>query len=300
VEPGFLTLLDDKSAVIAPPTSAMPTTGRRSVLARWITRPDNPLTTRVIVNRVWQYHFGRGLAATTSDFGRLGDAPTHPELLDWLTARFVQDGWSIKRLHRLILTSAVYRQSSQHPQVAEALKKDPDNRLLWHMRTRRLDAEQIRDAILCVTGELVPTMGGPGVDTQQPRRSIYTKILRNKRDALLDVFDAPDAFGSTALRNVTTTPTQALLLFNSPYMLERARAFADRLQRGQPADDGQMVDVAFRLAFGRPATAAERRAGADFLRQQAQRSASSADPRRAALVDFCHVLLNANEFLYVD
>src|SRR5262249_25440331 len=160
-------------------------------------RPDHPLTTRVIVNRIWQYHFGRGLVATASDFGRLGEKPSHPELLDWLAVRFVKEGWSFKALHRLILTSATYRHAAVAPVPAEALRKDPENRLLWRAQTRRLDAEQIRDAILAATGELDLRGGGPSVEAAKPRRTIYTKVIRNTRDPLLDVFDAPEGFNST-------------------------------------------------------------------------------------------------------
>jgi hypothetical protein len=263
IEPGFLTLLDEKPAVI-PQTSGR-TTGRRTELARWITRPDHPLTTRVIVNRIWQGHFGHGLVATASDYGRLGEKPTHPELLDWLAPRFVQDGWSFKKLHRLILTSQAYRQSATHPANTEALKKDPDNRLLWKTATRRLDAEQIRDTLLWATGELDLTAGGPGVAPTNPRRSIYTTVMRNTHDALLDVFDAPEGFTSTAERNVTTTATQALLMFNSPYMLQRAKALADRVQKGKYSDDRERIDAACRLTFGRLPTEKDRKRMLGFL-----------------------------------
>lgn len=290
VEPGFLTILDEKPAVI--PVIASRSTGRRSVLARWITRPDHPLTARVIVNRVWHYHFGRGLVATTNDFGRLGEKPSHPELLDWLARHLVDDGWSIKRLHRRIVTAAVYRQSATAPAPAAALRKDPDNRLLWKMATRRLDAEQVRDAMLWATGELDLAAGGPSVEPDRPRRTIYTRVLRNTRDPLLDAFDLPEGFTSTGRRNTTTTPTQSLLLINSPAILQRAHAMANRLRKAEHADDEQLIDAALRLTFGRHATTADRQRFAAFLR--------TGKDRAAALVDFCHVLLNANEFLYVD
>ncbi len=302
VEPGFLTVLDAGPAPIRTVPTAPHSTGRRTALARWITRPDNPLTARVIVNRLWQYHFGRGLVATASDFGRLGEKPTHPELLDWLAARFVKDGGSFKKMHRLILTSAAYRQSATAPPPAEALRKDPDNRLLWRGQTRRLDAEQIRDAVLAATGELDLTQGGPGVTIDRPRRTIYVKVLRNRREPLLDVFDSPEGFTSTARRNTTTTTTQALLLFNGKAFLDRARALARRLHREAPAGDEERVVLAYRLVYGRAPTADERAAARDFLREQARRvdAKGSTDVREAALVDFCHALLNSNEFLYVD
>jgi Protein of unknown function (DUF1553)/Protein of unknown function (DUF1549)/Planctomycete cytochrome C len=270
LEPGFLTLLDDQPAHAAVPT-APSSTGRRTALARWITRPDNPLATRVIVNRVWQYHFGRGLVATASDFGRLGERPSHPELLDWLATHFASDGFTFKKLHRLIVTSEAYRQSATVAQPQAAVVKDPTNRLLWRMTTRRLDAEQIRDAILSATGELDVTAGGPGVDPGKPRRSIYCRWLRNSRDPLLDVFDLPEGFVSTAERNVTTTATQALLMINSPYMLARAHALAERLQKEKYADDPRLVEAAFRLTFGRPPTTSERDRLVAFLKRQTER-----------------------------
>src|SRR5690606_10008128 len=164
------------------------------------------------------------IVRTSSDFGRLGEPPTHPELLDWLTRQFIREGWSLKALHRLIMNSATYQQSSHGSDVARAMQIDPENRLLWHWATRRLDAEQVRDAMLLVSGELVPRGGGPSAEHTEPVRSIYTRVLRNTRDPLLDVFDAPDAFSSTARRNVTTTPTQSLLLINSDVTLARAQA----------------------------------------------------------------------------
>jgi hypothetical protein len=270
IEPGYLTLLEEKPARIRPVGAALNSTGRRSELARWLTQPDNPLATRVIVNRIWQYHFGRGLVATASDFGRLGERPTHPELLDWLATRFVKDGWSFKKMHRLILASSVYRQSATAPPPEAARMKDPENRWLWRMNNRRLDSEQIRDALLAVSGELDLTMGGASVDVSNPRRTIYTKVMRNTRDPLLDAFDAPEGFASTAQRNVTTTPTQALLMFNSATLLQRAKALAGRLQQlGLP--DPDRVGEAYRLAFGRKPTDEEQAAGMRFLREQAGR-----------------------------
>ncbi len=268
IAPGFLTVLDAQPAVVkdAPPDS----TGRRAALARWLTQPENPLTARVIVNRVWQYHFGRGLVATASDFGKLGEPPSHPELLDWLTRRFIADGWSLKKLHRLILLSSTYRQSAQNPSAETARLKDPENRLLWHANTRRFDAEQIRDAILSVTGELQFADGGPSTETTAPYRSIFTKVLRNSHDPLLEVFDSPEGFTSMAQRHVTTTATQSLLLLNSPASLKRARAFAARLSRDGSADEGRRIIEAYRLALGRAPSDAEREAALAFIDRQAQ------------------------------
>jgi hypothetical protein len=292
IEPGFLSALDEKPAAVRPLPSS---TGRRAELARWLTRPDHPLTARVMVNRIWQHHFGRGLVATPSDFGRVGDRPSHPELLDWLADCFVKDGWSVKKMHRLILTSMIYRQSATHPSPEAALKKDSDNRWLWHAATRRLDAEQIRDALLAVTGRLGEERGGPGVDVAKPRRTIYTRQYRNKRDPILGVFDAPDGIAPTGRRDVTTTPVQALLMMNSPFMRQQAKALADRLAKEHPGGDEERVEAVFPLLYGRRVTAEERRSLADFLRDHGPGLS-----RREAWADLCQVLLNANEFLYVD
>ena len=270
VEPGLLSVIDEKPLAVFPPFGMTNTTGRRTALAKWLTQPENPLAARVFVNRVWQYHFGRGLVGTSSDFGRLGEKPSHPELLDWLARRFVEEGWSMKKLHRLLVTSATYRQSSAGSS-AEARKLDPENRLLWRGPIHRLDAEQIRDAILASTGELQLEMGGPAVDTFKSRRSIYTKVMRNSRDPLLDVFDMPQHFSSTSQRDITTTPVQSLLLINSQYMLQRARALAGRLQRIDAESDAALVRSAYRLAFGRVPTSEEISAGTEFLRGQRTR-----------------------------
>jgi mono/diheme cytochrome c family protein len=296
IVPGFLTVLAPGPAPVPAPSAT--TTMRRATLARWLTRPDNPLTTRVIANRIWQYHFGRGLVATSNDFGRVGERPSHPELLDWLSSRFVADGWSFKAMHRLIMTSATYRQSSQPSSPEATLQKDPENRLFGRAGVRRLDAEMIRDAMLVASGELDGRMGGPASEASSTRRTIDTKVVRNSRDDLLDAFDAPGGFLSTARRNVTTTPTQALLLINGPWPLARAKALAARLVREVPDGDRARVDRAYRVAFGRPPDDSEMADAVDFLDRQAGLAPDA--PRDAALVDLCHALLNASEFLYVE
>jgi Protein of unknown function (DUF1553) len=278
-------------------------------LARWLSRPDNPLSTRVIVNRVWQYHFGRGLAGTSSDFGRMGEPPTHPGLLDWLANEFMAAGWSLKPLHRLILTSATYRQAATRTEsdLATGQRIDPENRRHWKRTVQRLDAEQIRDAMLAVSGELDPAIGGPSVPLAQPRRTIDTRVIRNNRDALLEAFDAADGTFSTPNRNTTTTATQALLLINGDWTLARARALATRLEHLRPAaiNDRSQIGLAYRLVFGRQPEPEEIAEAQAFINQQTKLPAGQA-PRlntksdHAALVDFCHVLLNSNEFLYVD
>lgn len=281
IDPGYLTLLFEGPATIKPVATAPKSSGRRSELARWLTEPENPLTARVMVNRVWQYHFGKGLVATSSDFGRLGEKPSHPELLDWLAKRFVDDGWSFKKLHRLILTSAVYKQASSLDDApaadvasAENWKRgilvDPENRLLWRGSVRRLDAEQIRDALLSATGELKLDPVGPAVDGSKFHRSIYTKVLRNTRDPLLDVFDAPQNFSSTSSRDTTTTPVQSLLLINSQFMLLRAKAMAARLDKESNGDENRAIERAYRLVYGRTPTADERKSAAEFLFGQRQ------------------------------
>jgi hypothetical protein len=270
VGPAFPVVLGGEAAA---PAAGPASTGRRTALARWITRPEHPLTARVMVNRVWQAHFGRGISGVSSDFGRLGEKPTHPELLDWLAADFVKNGWTLKRLHRQILTSAAYRQSSVHPDPAPGRLKDPEGRWLWRAPVRRLGAEEIRDAMLSVSGELDLKAGGPSVDATQPRRSVYTRQMRNLRDPLLEAFDLPYAFTSEGARNSTTTATQSLLLMNQRWPLERAEAFAKRL-RG--TGDADLVGAAWKLAYGRAPTAEEARAAGSFLARQGPRSAASA------------------------
>ena len=316
IVPGLLSVLDDSPAKISPAPHAPLSTGRRTTLARWLTSPDNPLTPRVMVNRIWQYHFGKGLVATSSDFGRLGESPSHPELLDWLASRFAGKSevgsrkskssdsipnsftpWSFKSLHRLIITSATYRQSATNPNAEQQQLKDPANRLLWRTNIRRLDAEQIRDSMLLVSGKLDAKSGGPSVPASKPRRSIFTEQRRNSPDPLLDVFDSADGFSSTPERNVTTTPTQALLMINSKDSLAHAAEFARRVQSEAGTEREAQIIVAHRLAFGREPNATELSAATEFLNRQAARNAAAAS---STLTDYCQVLLNSNEFLYVD
>jgi mono/diheme cytochrome c family protein len=270
IPPGFLTILDSEPAKIAPP-EGLPSTGRRTALAEWINREDNPLTHRVIVNRVWQHHFGEGLVATASDFGRLGEPPSHPELLDWLVQQFLENGRRFKPLHRLIMTSAAYRQLALRPAPEIARMVDPGNRLLWRMNIRRLQAEQVRDTMLMASGELDLTPGGPGVDFSRPRRSIYLKAMRNSPDPLLEAFDAPNGLNSIAKRLTTTTANQALLLFNGPWLLARAKAMKSRLEKDGAADDREFVAAAWRRIYNRPPTTSEMEASLQFLEDQARR-----------------------------
>ena len=276
LEPGFLTLLTGGEPAVIPPVPSAPnSTGRRTALARWIVDPKNPLTARVMVNRLWQYHFGRGLVKTASDYGTLGEPPSHPELLDWLATQFVEGGWSMKNMHRLMVISATYRQAAVRVSPELALKKDPENRWLWRMNTRRLDAEQIRDAALAATGELQTELLGPSVPASRPRRSIYTRLLRNTPDPMLEVFDVPDGFASTPERNVTTTPSQSLLMFNGDWALDRAKALAKQLQAqhsdADASDVASLVAAAYRLTYGRSPTTAETAAATSFIEQQEER-----------------------------
>jgi hypothetical protein len=285
IAPGFLSIFNPADARITLPATALQSTGRRTALANWIASPKNPLTARVIVNRLWQQHFGHGLAANASDFGRLGEKPTHPELLDWLATRLVTDGWSLKKIHRLMVTSATYQMRSDSLQNAELA--DPENRFLWHYPIRRLDADQIHDAALAVSGELDLKAGGAGVDlAKMPRRAVYGTVLRNKPAEMMNAFDSPDAISHAPSRNVTTTATQSLLMLNGEWMLARAVVFACRLECAE-ASGAARVKLAYRLAFGRAPTARELAAALEFIGE-------------SKLENFCHALLNSNEFVYLD
>jgi hypothetical protein len=286
IAPGFLSILTSAQPSIRPTTQS---TGRRSSLARWLSSPDNPLPWRVVVNRMWQHHFAVGIVATPNDFGAQGTPPTHPKLLDWLARRFLADGQSFKKMHRLMVTSATYRMTSGGVPSATARTTDPSNHLLWRQRSRRLDAEQIRDGMLAISGELSLKMGGGGVDgTRTPKRSIYVKNIRNKHNEILDAFDSANLFSSCATRTHTTTPLQALLTMNGSWSVSRAKAFAKKLGKGTTP---QKITHAFHDAFGRAPTPIESQQAAAFV---------GASPSTQHWEDFCHVLLNANGFLYVD
>ncbi len=273
VEPGVPSILDPEPMVIEPPPSGL-TTGRRAALAKWITDPSNPLSTRVIVNRIWQSHFGRGLAANPSDFGLLGGPPSHPELLDWLTTRFVEDGWSLKSLHRQILMSATYRQSTAHPRYAEFHQIDPANDFYWHRDTSRMSAEQIRDALLTVTGAMEECDGGPGQLADSTCRTVYTQVMRNSPDQLLEGFDLPPFFSSNSTRNTTTTPVQSLLMINSELMIAHARKLAASVA-AQTSDLESQIGLAWERVFGRLPSDRERKDAIRFIQQQQTEIAAS-------------------------
>ncbi len=304
----------------------------RLALARWIASPRNPLTARVMVNRIWQHHFGRGLVGTSDNFGARGDRPTHPELLDWLAARFIESGWSIRAVHRLVLSSATWQQQSQqHPAARQG---DPDGRWLSFVPRRRLSAEELRDAVLAVSGRLDDSVGGNAsgeflwgeaediramirpnrVPADHPwytsftGRSIYLPIVRNILPDVLNLFDAADPNGVTAVRNDTTVPGQSLFLLNSEFLREQARNFAARLQAtgdtAVPDVFTAKVDRALRLVTGRGASADDVSEARRFISDYQSHSvlAGRAEAERVALAwqSYCQALLCSNDFIYVE
>jgi hypothetical protein len=306
-QPGFIRIITygDPPAELPPPNGH--TSGRRRALAEWLTSPDNPLTARVIVNRVWHHHFGRGIVATLDNFGKMGEKPTHPELLDWLALHFMDHGWSIKHLHRLIMTSSAYKMASQFENPGN-LAKDPANDALWRFRMQRLDAEIVRDEMLAVSGALNREMYGPSVfpklqeavlhtmnkgiwepEEDGPkvwRRSIYVYRKRGLPFPMFEVFDLPDQNITCSRRNVSTVPTQALTLLNDDFVLRQAQLFANRMAESAPGDSRAQIRMAYGIALSRPPTSEEMRLALGFLSKQ-------------KLVDLSHVLFNLNEFVYV-
>lgn len=276
-----------------PETSAKLSTGRRLALARWLTDSSNALSWRVIVNRVWQHHFGRGLVANASDFGRLGEPPTHPELLDFLAHQFLEQGGRFKSLHRSIVTSETYRQSSYPEQRSAAIAIDPENRWLWRYSPRRLDAEQIRDSILLVSGLLDPRIGGPSDASDSNRRSIYQRAMRNTPNTFLASFDAPDGSVSIAKRNTTTTSLQSLFLTNSPWMIRKSEAYAKKLIAQHESTQARLSAL-FRETLLREPTEVE----FDWISELIE-SHGDSDPL-GAWADVCQALWNTSEFLYSE
>jgi mono/diheme cytochrome c family protein len=331
VAPGGLTILDGLP-LPANKEAGLPTSGRRLAFARWLTDARHPLTARVLVNRVWMHHFGRGIVGTPGDFGKLGERPTHPELLDWLAHQFLQRGWRLKEMHRLIMTSSAYQQSSQRDE--EAARLDPDNRLLGRMSVRRLEAEAIRDGILAVSGKLCLKMFGPPVPVRENdvgqvvigkgtkdlargttvaaslpegevhRRSVYVQVRRSLPLGILEAFDAATAEPNCECRNSSTVTPQALLLMNNDFLLEQSAAFAARLVREAGNDPKAQVIHAWRLTYAVEPTADEVTDALSFLARQAERhralASKTSDPARQALATFCQALLSSNHFLYVD
>ncbi len=323
VAPGVLSVLATARPFNwTPPARDARTSGRRLAFAEWLTQPDHPLTARVLVNRLWLHHFGEGIVTTADNFGHMGARPSHPQLLDWLATEFVARGWSLKAMHRLIMTSSAYRQTSTI--TGEAKRLDPENRLFGRQRLRRLEAEALRDAVLTAAGTLNPQMYGPPVPMQrQPdgevttpadaagkRRSVYLQVRRSQPLTLLQVFDQPVMETNCTRRGVSTVSSQALTLLNSDFLVQQGEAMADRALRDNAADP---VGQAVRLAFGRPATEKEKERLKAFLDAQAVRREGALtggraqatveqrqQARRRALADLCQMLLSANEFAYVD
>jgi hypothetical protein len=304
----FLEVFADSSTAPTPEGSG------RLELARRIVEPTNPLTSRVLVNRLWHHHFGRGIVPSVDDFGAMGRGPTHPELLDYLASRFVASGWSIKAMHRLIVTSRAYRMSSQVTPEADRL--DPSNEL-WHCRdVRRLEAESIRDAILAVSGRLDPTLCGPAVaphltpfmegrgrprHTGPPdgggRRSLYINVRRNFLTPMLLAFDYPTPSSTMGRRNVSNVPAQALTLMNDPFLIGQAKVWATRVRKDANVSATESVGTMYREAFGRSPSEYERASALAFLEEQAG-TYGKHDALRA-WADLGHVLFNVKEFVVV-
>jgi hypothetical protein len=280
-----------------------PDAERRRRLAEWLASPEQSLPARVLVNRVWHYHFGRGLVGTPSDFGFNGERPSHPELLDYLASEFIARGWSVKKLHRLILLSNTYRQGSRFDEAAA--KVDAENKLLWRFSPRRLEGEAVRDALLLVSGQLNDERGGPGfrpftvkvfnshfyllTDPATPeynRRTVYRINVHSARSPLLEAFDCADPSTKTPRRTATTTPLQALALMNNSFVLRQARCLAERVRKEAGADSGEQIIRAYRLALGRKPAKEELSRMMDLAREH-------------GIEDVCWVLFNASEFVYV-
>ncbi|MCH2203228.1 MAG: DUF1553 domain-containing protein [Fuerstiella sp.] len=326
VKPGVISSLETPEAFEwTAPDAGAKTSGRRLAFARWLTQPDHPLTARVMVNRIWMHHFGTGLVATPDDFGVSGSPPSHPELLDWLATEFVRSGWSIKNLHRLILTSATWQQSSrvsaQHRQAGE--QADPDNRLYWRQTMKRLDAETLRDSALTVSGILNRELYGASqeiprqqygklivpVGENPNRRSVYVKNQRLYPDSMLQVFDQPTMSVNCVQRNTSTVSTQALTLLNGEILTRAATAFADRVLAEFPEDP---TGGAYLIAYSRRPGSDEYSFLTQFLNEltmqyrseQDQTKSHTADfpdtARQQAFSDLCHMLMSSSEFLYVD
>jgi hypothetical protein len=282
----------------------------KTILAEWITASNHPLTARVIVNRIWQYHYGRGIVSTSNDFGINGSLPSHPELLDWLANRFVENGWKMKPLHRMILLSSAYRQSSQSPDAQTGLSQDPRNRLLWHFSRRRLTAEELRDSMLAISGRLNRKTGGPSVmvpveqeminllykpsqwqvtkaPAEHNRRSIYLIAKRNLRLPFLEVFDQPDLQTSCFHRTSSTHAPQALELLNGTFSNQLADTFAKRLLREAGDEPSDQINLAFRLATGRQPTNEQKELTLEFL-------------KTSPFEEFTLTLFNLNAFMYVE
>lgn len=323
VPPGDLTVLGASAEALTFPMNLdeVATTGRRLAFARHLTSGEHPLVARVLVNRFWLHHFGRGIVSTPGEFGIRGEMPSHPELLDWLASNFMEHGWRLKRLHRLMMTSRTYRQASR--QRPEAVAVDADNRYLWRMPVRRLEAEAVRDAMLATSGELkrqlygdpvpvdvnaggIVAVGGGNLsdDHRELRRSIYVQVRRTQPVAMLEAFDAPQMEPNCEQRLTSTVATQSLALLNSQFVVRQAEAFAERVREdvGTEASWSDVAAAAWQHAFGASPTAEARLKLTEFAEAQLDdfRARKLKDPERLALASLCHVLLTSNRFLYVD
>jgi hypothetical protein len=323
VAPGVLSMVPALDRPVSPPPPGAKTTLRRLRLAEWIADPRHPLTARVYVNRLWQHHFGRGLVGTPDNFGFNGQKPSHPELLDWLADEFVRGGQRSKEIHYLIMTSRAYRQSSIHPRQDSYAEKDPDNRLVWRAARRRQDAEALRDAILTVSGRLDPRIGGPSFrpvispealeglsrksadwkaspEEEQSRRSLYMYSRRGLLSPLMTTFDFCDTTLPCGQRDVSVVAPQALALLNGAFAHEQSRAAAARVRPLAGPDPAGIVSAAWRLILARPPSATESSAALAHLDRQRQRFREAPEAEDLALASLCHVLINSNEFIFVD
>jgi hypothetical protein len=299
--------------VVDPKPAGRVSTGRRTAFARWVATAENPLFARVMVNRIWQHHFGIGLVATADNLGLSGAKPSHPELLDFLASEFIQGGWSIKKLHRQIMLSAVYRQSSAPRDGLDAI--DPDNRLLARFPLRRLDAEAIRDAMLHVSGDLDTRTGGPYVPSKRTaegivevsdgadgarKRSIYLQQRRTQVVTFLQLFDAPAMVSTCGKRTLSTVPLQSLTLLNSEFARARAKSMAARLAREAGTDPAKRLTHGFQLACGREPDKAEQALCEQFMAGQRKVFASLNNAEDRVWADLCQMLMASNAFLYVE
>jgi hypothetical protein len=314
---GFLTILNPGGAPQIPKDHRG---SGREFLAGWIADAKNPLTARVMVNRIWAYHFGKGVVQTPNDFGARGGTPTHPELLDWLASRFIEGGWSIKKMHRMIMLSHAYRMAGDAAGASRNSAIDVNNDYLWRFNRRRLEAEEIRDSILAVSGSIDRTMGGEHPFPPEPtwkfsqhvqffavydtnRRSVYLMQQRLKKHPFLEIFDGADTNATTDSRGQSVTPVQALFLMNSPFMHEQSERFAGRVEHASDTLRGR-IDYAFRLAYGRAPRLNEIREAQDYLRRTRlelqARGAALTQLDQKALASYLRVVMSSNEFLYVD
>lgn len=289
------------TASVAPATPGAAPQDPRVSLAQWMTDVDHgagPLLARMIVNRLWQHHFGEGIVGTPNDFGAQGDRPTHPELLDYLATELIKGGWKLKPIHKLIMQSATYQQGNNVTEKNQTI--DPSNKYLWYFKPQRLEAEIIRDTLLSVGGSLDKTMYGPSILDATPRRSVYLRVKRSELIPFMTVFDAPEPTQSIGERIGTTVPTQALTMLNSPFVRQQAEKLAARIRTAPDRPREEAIDQAYQIAFARSPSPVERQTMLDFIESQKVLLAGTPEDNQKVLTEFCHVLLCLNEFVYVD